>query len=277
MFGYICPVCGDLLCADGRTLRCSKGHSYDMAKSGYVNLLMSNAQSAKRHGDDALMIKARGRFLGKNYYLPLREKMCEMLMPYVVQEVSVLDAGCGDGWYDEGLAAALGENGIEGRLLGVDISRDALKAAAKRRLDMGLAVASVYKLPVGQSSCDILLSIFSPLAEEEFSRVLRKDGLLLRAVPLEDHLFELKQAVYDVPRKNPPDSEKPQGFELVDSFDLKYTFELGANEDILDLFAMTPYYYKSGQKDQEKLKKLEKLTVTAAFGLRLWKNKKYEK
>ena len=116
-----------------------------------------------------------------------------------------------------------------------------------------------------------MLSVFSPLAAEEFARVLKKGGLLLRVVPLEEHLFELKEAVYDVPRENPPDTETVEGFELADSFDLRYTVELENNEDILDLFSMTPYYYKSGERDQEKLKKIEKLTVRLGFGLRLWK------
>ena len=277
MFGFVCPVCGEALQTEGRTLRCSNKHCYDMAKSGYVNLLMSNAPGTKRHGDDGLMVKARGRFLEKGYYAPLRSGICEMLMPYAVQDMAVLDAGCGDGWYDQGLAEAFAENGIDAQFLGVDISRDALRAAARRHMDIELAVASVFRLPTAQSSCDAVLSIFSPLASEEFSRVLRKDGLLLRAVPLEEHLWELKQAVYDVPRKNPPDSEKPEGFVLAQSADIRYTIELESNEDILALFAMTPYYYKSGQEDQNKLKLLDRLTVTAAFGLRLWKNAKYEK
>ncbi len=272
MFGFVCPVCSEPLRTDGRTLRCGKNHCYDMAKSGYVNLLMSNAPGAKRHGDDALMINARRRFLEKGYYLPLRDKMCEMLMPYASQDMAILDAGCGDGWYDEGIAEALAENGIEPQMLGIDISRDALKAAAKRPVDMGLAAASVFHLPVGKSSADVVLSVFSPLAEEEFSRVLRSDGLLMRVVPLEDHLWELKQAVYDIPRKNPPDTETVAGFRLIGSENVIYTAELGSNEEVLDLFAMTPYYYKSGQKDQEKLRRVESLRVTAAFGIRLWQN-----
>ena len=273
MFGYICPVCGKALAPEEKAMRCANGHSYDVARSGYVNLLMSNAPGARRHGDDALMIKARRDFLELGHYRPLLDGICAMLTAHVGQDAHILDAGCGDGWYTAQIAERLADAGISAELLGVDISRDALKAAARRCGDIGLAVASVFRLPLEGASCGAVVSIFAPLADEEFGRVLKDDGLLLRVVPLEDHLWELKQAVYDVPRKNPPDAEKPQGFELADSAEIRYSFTLHSNKEILDLFAMTPYYYKSGKDDQRKLETLNELEITAGFGIRLWKKK----
>ena len=273
MFGFVCPVCGEALSSDGKSLRCSKGHCYDIARGGYVNLLMSNAPGAKRHGDDAMMIKARRDFLEKGYYAPLRDAICRVLAPFLESGASVLDAGCGDGWYTAALAEHLAQEGAAADILGVDISRDALNAAARRSGEIGLAVASVYKLPVAEKSCSAVLSIFAPLAQEEFARVLKDNGLLLRVVPLEEHLWELKQAVYDVPRENPPDTETVQGFELAASEEVRYAINLQSNEDICNLFAMTPYYYKTGQKDQEKLQHIGQLEVRAAFGIRLWRKK----
>lgn len=270
-------MCGGRLNNEGRSLRCEKNHCFDIAKSGYVNLLMSNAPGAKRHGDDTLMVKARTRFLEKGYYQPLRDRICAMLAPVAEQDMTILDAGCGEGWYSEGLDKDLSENGVFARFLGVDISRDALKAAARRSGEMELAAASVFRLPLAKSSVDVAMSIFSPLAQEEFSRVLRSGGLLLRVVPLEEHLWELKKAVYDVPRKNPTDTERVEGFSLVDSCELRFSIKLECNEDIQDLFAMTPYYYKTSASDQAKLEGVDSLEVTAAFGLRLWRNDKYEK
>ncbi len=271
MFGYACPVCGEMLTAGEKSMRCKSGHSYDIARSGYVNLLMSNAPGAKRHGDDAMMIRARHDFLELGNYRPLLEGVNSMLLAHLGRSACILDAGCGDGWYTSQIAECLAKNGVAAEMLGVDISRDALKAAAKRSGKLGLAVASVFKLPIANNSCDAVISIFAPLAEGEFSRVLRQDGFLLRVVPLENHLWELKQAVYDLPRKNPPDTEAPEGFELADSSEVKYTFTLNSNKDILDLFAMTPYYYKSGKEDQAKLQNIDSLTITAEFGIRLWK------
>ena len=273
MLGFVCPVCGEALSLDGKSLRCGKGHCYDIARGGYVNLLMSNAQGGKRHGDDALMIKARRDFLEKGYYTPLRDAVCRVLTSFLAQGATVLDAGCGDGWYTAALASHLAQEGIAADILGIDISRDALKAAARRSEEIGLAVASVYKLPVANGSCSAVLSIFAPLAEEEFARVLADNGLLLRVVPLEEHLWELKQAVYDVPRENPPDTETVQGFELAASEDVRYSINLQSNEDICNLFGMTPYYYKTGQNDQNKLRNIEQLEVKAAFGIRLWRKK----
>lgn len=273
MFGFFCPVCGGELTSDGKAMRCPAGHSYDIARSGYVNLLMRNASGGKRHGDDAMMINARHDFLELGHYRPLLDEICKMIKKHSGAKLRLLDAGCGDGWYTAQIAERLTNDGIDARVLGIDISRDALKAAAKRCRSAGLAVASVYKLPLADASCDMALSIFAPLADSEFVRILTDGGFLLRVVPLENHLWELKQAVYDRPVKNPPDTELPEGFTLFDSSEIRYNFELNSNKEILDLFAMTPYYYKSGRKDQEKLNGFDHMKITAEFGIRAWKKK----
>ena len=273
MSGFTCPVCGGKLASDGKMMNCASGHSYNIARSGYVNLLMSNAAGGKRHGDDRLMINARHAFLNKGYYQPLLDGIYKMILPRLRQEACILDCGCGEGWYTSKIYENLAEGGILANMLGVDISRDALKIAARSCGDAAFAVASAYRLPVADSSCDCLLSIFSPLAEEEYARVLAAGGYLLRAVPLEEHLIELKKAVYDVPRLNPPDTEKPKGFVLADSCDIRYSFSLDSNEDIMNLFYMTPYYYKSGESDQLKLKSIDNMEISAAFGVRLWERK----
>ncbi len=253
---FACPVCGKPLCGD-KTLQCESRHSFDRNKHGYINLLLSNSSSAKRHGDDKLMVQSRSDFLEKGYYAPVREALTDALSAHAHPGMRILDAGCGEGWYTAHFAAALAAHAPA--VAGVDISRDALRQAAKRGLTE-LAVASTARLPVASDSVDAVLNIFSPPELGEFHRVLKPDGVLIRALPMEDHLFGLKQAVYDTPLRNPAPGRELEGFRLLDAVPVQYKITLQGN-DIWSLFTMTPYYYKTSRTDQEKLQALPQLTT----------------
>lgn len=262
-----CPVCGGVLCRQENCFRCGKGHSFDIAKQNYVNLLMSNRSSAKRHGDDKLMVKARKDFLDKGWYLFLRDEICRLAVEYCGEEVEFLDAGCGEGWYTSAVKEALESAGKSCAALGVDISKEALTAAGKRDKSLSLAVASINALPVAEGSCSLLLNVFAPNDDREFLRVLKKGGVLIKAMPLETHLFGLKKAVYDEPYLNGAAAYAPEGFENLCRRELRRMITLESGEDIQNLFMMTPYYYKTGKKDQEKLLALERLETEADFAL----------
>ncbi len=253
---FTCPVCGCALCGD-KTFKCEHNHSFDQNKHGYLNLLMSNASSSKRHGDDRLMVLARSEFLEKGYYAPVREALASALENHACKEMRILDAGCGEGWYTAHFADRLKE--YSPMVAGVDISKDALRQAAKRGLTQ-LAVASTAKLPVASDSCHAVLNIFSPPELKEFHRVLRRDGVLIRALPMENHLLGLKQAVYDTALLNPAPVTDIEGFRLLEAVPVQYEITV-QSEDIWNLFTMTPYYYKTGKADQEKLKALDTLTT----------------
>ena len=259
MISLICPVCGSDLNRIENSLKCEKNHSFDIARQGYVNLLMSNKSSLKHHGDDKLMVKARSDFFEKGYYNPLRSAVIKAIMKHHRENIHVIDSGCGDCWYTEGVYKALVEAGMNPTVTGIDISKDALIAGRKRCRELTLCVASASKLPIKTGGADILLNIFSPLEAGEYSRVLKTDGILIRAVPMEKHLWGLKQAVYDKPYENPPVDTALDGFELVDTIEVRERIKLLSTEDIQNLFKMTPYYYKTGEKDQQKLTKLDSL------------------
>ena len=262
-----CPVCGGALSQSERTLRCEKGHSYDLAKQNYVNLLMSNKSSAKRHGDDKLMVRARRDFLEKGYYLFLREEICRLAVEHCGEGVEFLDAGCGEGWYTSAVKEALESSGKSCSALGVDISKEALAAAGRRDKSLSLAVASINALPVADEKCDLLLNVFAPHDDAEFRRVLKKGGILIKVMPLETHLFGLKKAVYDEPYLNGAAEYAPEGFEKVCRSEIRKMISLESNEDIQNLFMMTPYYYKTGKSDQEKLLALSRLETEADFAV----------
>lgn len=266
----ICPVCGLPLSKTERTYRCENNHSYDIAKKGYVNLAMSQSSSKKRHGDDKLMVAARRDFLDKGYYAPLREAVTEAAAEFTNGSAVIVDAGCGEGYY----TAAIAERLPDADIYGIDISKDALSFAAKRSKELTLTVASASAIPVQSGCTDAIVSIFAPIFPEEAARLLSDNGVIIRAVPLEEHLFGLKEAIYEKAYKNPPDDFMLDGFEIVSRKELRYTLTLNNNKDIEALFMMTPYYYKTSRQDQERLLERDDLETEAAFGVIVYKKER---
>lgn len=268
---FICPVCNEALIEEEKLYKCKNGHCFDKSKFGYVNLLQSQKSSAKRHGDDRVMIRARRDFLNMGYYGFLRDAVTDNCGEFLADGAGVIDAGCGECWYSSGIKQALSENGKEIKIFGVDISKDALEFASKRKSGIPSAVASVFELPFADESADLLLNIFSPEADNEYCRVLKKGGFMLRVIPLEKHLFELKAAIYEKPYLNDIPDTAVEGFSLVKVQKVCKMIELSSNEDIQNLFKMTPYYYKTGVEDQKKINNLESLETQAEFEIRIYR------
>ncbi len=268
MINFVCPVCSKALTEYEKLYRCENGHCFDKSKFGYVNLLQSQKSSAKRHGDDRLMVRARRDFLGSGAYGFLLEALCNICGEYLPVGASVLDAGCGECYYSSGIKHRLPEKEIS--FAGVDISKDALEFASKRKSGIPLAVASLFDLPFADESFDAVLNIFSPEAFDEFYRVLKKGGILVRVIPLEKHLYDLKTAIYDKPYLNDiPKTEIPN-FRLKKTAQTKARIRLSSNTDIQNLFKMTPYYYKTGKDDQEKINGLSEFLTQAEFEIRIY-------
>ena len=250
---FICPVCSGRLFKLSASLKCMNGHSFDISKEGYVNLLMSNAKG-KRHGDDKLMVKSRKEFLDKGYYAPLREAVAKILG----SGKTVLDSGCGEGYY----TSAFEEDNL---VLGIDISKDALKFASKRCIKSKFAVASISDIPLPDSSIDAVVNIFAPDSKEEFLRVLKKDGRYITVTPMENHLLNLKKTIYEKPYLNPKPQISREDFELISSTEIRYEIDLETNQDIVSLFKMTPYYYKTSKEDQQKVDNIARLKTEVEF------------
>ena len=197
-----CPLCAQPLDRQDTRYLCPRGHSFDRAAAGYVHLLPANKLHSKDPGDDKAMAAARNRFLSGGYYDPLRDALTRLALAYAPDRAQILDAGCGEGYYSAALFQALLQAGKHPRMAGVDLSKHALRRAAKRQGSIEFAVASVYDLPVADQQIDLLVNCFSPLALEEFLRVLRPGGLYCYVVPGARHLWELKQVLYDTPYPN---------------------------------------------------------------------------
>ena len=211
---FCCPVCGGPLRREEQVLRCPKRHSYDLSREGYVYLLPPNQRHSSAPGDDKGMAAARRDFLSK-----------------------------GEGYYTAGIYQALMSQGRHPRMAGTDISKFSLRIAAKREHSIEFAVASSYHLPLADQSVDALLNCFSPLALEEFHRLLRPGGSFLYVVPGANHLWELKQVLYDHPYPNEERETPYDGFTYQTIVPVDGVITLERQSDIHALFQLTPYYW----------------------------------
>jgi len=184
----LCAVrgCHLPLTREQRRYVCPRGHSFDIARSGYVNLLQPQERRSANPGDTAEAVAARRRLHDSGVTAPLLEAVRELLNPQ--PHDAVLDAGCGDGFYLGALAKAVGFAGS-----GVDISVPAIEAAAKRYPECEWIVANADRfIPYADSSFSAVFSITARMNASEFRRILRSDGRLLVAIPAPDDLLELR-------------------------------------------------------------------------------------
>lgn len=267
---FRCPVCGAALARGEHAYRCPAGHSYDIAREGYTYLLPPNQKHSAAPGDDRGMAQARREFLSKGYYAPLLNTLCSQILFRSGDSPVILDAGCGEGYYTAGIHQALCAAGKTPRMAGTDISKFILRAAARREKAIEFAVASSYRLPLADGSADILLNCFSPLALEEFRRVLKPGGTFLYVVPAAEHLWELKQVLYDRPYPNEEKETPYEGFAYEDIVPVDGVITLASQADIHALFQMTPYYWKTPKSGAERLAALDTLTIRIAFRIHIF-------
>lgn len=271
---FRCPNCGKPLRRLEGCYRCDNRHSFDIASAGYTNLLVANQKNSKSPGDDKAMVAARTAFLDAGYYAPLLRALCSLALAHAPRQgCTLLDCGCGEGYYTAGVARALTDAGIPTRTAGIDISKFALKKAAKRLPNGEFGVASAYHLPVEDNSVDLLLNIFSPLAAEEFSRVLRPGGCFIYAVPSALHLWEMKQVLYDRPYENQVRREDYPGFVWVGVEEVRETVRLKSGDHIMALFGMTPYAWKTPKRGVERLRALDTLETQIGFDFHVYQKK----
>lgn len=189
----ICPVCGEDFAFVGAAVVCRRGHSFDVAREGYMNLLVGAARSP---GDSRAMVEARASFLGAGHYRRLADRVAEAAAGLIdtrdgadhAAEALIVEVGAGTGYYlDRVLQAAPGAFG-----LALDVSKFAVRRAARAHPCIGAVVCDVWKaIPVRSGAARIILDVFAPRNVEEFGRIVRADGALIVVAPTRRHLREL--------------------------------------------------------------------------------------
>ena len=260
-----CPVCAQALHADERTLRCGSGHSFDIAKEGYCNLLRTGKPGDSR-GDNKDMARSRRDFLQKGYFDLLARAVEACAAQYTKDGDTVLDICCGEGYYTDYLSQQLSR-----RCFGFDISKNMVRLAAKRRCGATFFVANIASIPVRDASVKLAFHLFAPFHAAEFGRILADDGIIVTAVPGKRHLFGLKQVLYETPYENDEQPPKADGLTPVDTLRVQTSVTLHTEEDIAALFQMTPYYYHTPSAGKQRLAQLDTLTTDIAFVLYIYR------
>jgi 23S rRNA (guanine745-N1)-methyltransferase len=244
------------------------GHHYDVAKQGYVNLHVVQHKHSKSPGDTAESVLARREFLQAGFYQPLQQAVVELLQQ--LQPKSVLDIGCGEGYYTSAMQAHTEQ------CVGVDIAKTAVQRAAKLNSKVTWVVGTGATLPVQDHSIDLCSSLFSPIPQEEITRVLQQDGYLIVVTPAPRHLYDLREALFEQVNLHEPQKFVEQLealFELKQSKIIEAPMQLD-QQALKNLIAMTPYAYKANPERRKAIEQASQLTVTAAFQIYLFQKKK---
>jgi len=241
----VCPVCSELLTLnpEGRELRCSVGHTFDRAKQGYWNLLLVQAKRSKDPGDNPEMVQARTRFLESGFYQPIFDQLRATVNKHYPTACTIADLGCGEGYYTAGLRKSRLADSLDDQILGLDISKHAIRTAARRSNEITWCVGSSARIPLPDNSVDLALIIFSKILSEPMERVLKPGAHLLVAFPGPTHLLSLRELIYDEVRDNQSDPAQALSgsFRLEQTLGQPYEIELNGQQQIADLLAMTPH------------------------------------
>lgn len=263
---FRCPICNEKLNITENSYRCANNHSFDIARQGYVNLLPVNKKHSDNPGDTKDMVLSRRKFLESGKYDCFSDKLNELVREVSAnsQNLSVLDCGCGEGYYDGRLIDYLDKLKINYKLLGFDISKEAVRFAAGKYKNASFFVGSCFNMPLTDNAFDLAVNIFAPMVESEFCRVLKKGGYLIYAVPGKNHLMGLKKLIYANVYENEEKHTEYDGFEFAGRYSVKDKIALDGETGV-NLFKMTPYYFKTELGAEEKIRKNNGFTTEIHF------------
>ncbi|MCX8956190.1 23S rRNA (guanine(745)-N(1))-methyltransferase [Erwinia psidii] len=266
---YQCPLCHQPLRREATALRCENRHQFDRAKEGYVNLLPVQHKRSRQPGDSADMMLARREFLDAGHYQPLQQKVCELferLLP--ASPLNLLDIGCGEGYYTHEVATRLQARG-EAKIFGLDVSKAAVRFAAKRYRNVEFCVASSQRLPFGADVIDVVLRIYAPCNPEELVRVVKDRGYVLTVTPGPRHLIQFKKLIYQEVMLHDDAPEQMPGFTLIEQHSLNYPMRL-SSEKSAALLQMTPFAWRARPEVWGVLATTAEFDCETDFTLRLW-------
>lgn len=252
---FRCPLCNGPLSAGETFLRCEKGHDFSISKKGYADFCPGARAGAY---DDALF-DSRSRFIAGGFYGELIENLRKLLDKYA-PDGPILDAGCGEGSF----LKAICPDPTTQPCVGLDLSRPGIQRAARGGGGWLWAVGDLSRLPLKDRSMAAILNILSPANYPEFGRVLRPGGAVLKVVPGERYLQEVRALVKDRLRSESYSNERvvrlfEERFDLSDSREICSTYRL-TSEQAVDLIAMTPLT-QGIEKEQLNLTALDSVTI----------------
>jgi 23S rRNA (guanine745-N1)-methyltransferase len=263
---FACPLCRAQLTHDSTTLVCVEGHRFDIAREGYVNLFPAHHRSSRNPGDEDRMVAARRRFLDAGHYAPLYTEFAATLAAARRSALgAAIDIGCGDGYFTAALAA------VGPQVYGVDVSKAAIRSAAKRYPSIAFAVASSKRLPLIDAAFDAVTAILAPI-DTDVVRVLANDGILVRVSPGPGHLHELRALVYTEVRPHRRAAGELPGLEHVCELLLEFAFDTDPVARA-DLIAMTPLLHRTREDQRLRALAPQHLTIRAGFWIDVFRKR----
>ncbi len=246
---------------------CVSGHAFDRARSGYLNLLLSNKKQSKEPGDSPGMMRSRRTFLQGGFYDPMAAAANAAVMESVASraDIQVADLGCGEGFFTARLRRTLLAAVPGVGCYGVDVSRPGIRMATTYDRDITWVVASLHRSPFLPQSLDVALSMFAPIDASDVRRIVRDSGALVTVTPGPDHLDALRAIIYTSVKPHPPAPALMAGdtlFKQTASTRVRYPIVVDTAAQIANLLAMTPYYWNINQVTRARIDALSRLELT---------------
>jgi len=261
----LCPICGEILNKTEGAFRCGRGHSFDIARQGHVNLLPVQQKHSKYPGDTKEQVISRRAFLDGGFYEPIARTLVDTALELGAKG-PILDVGCGEGYYSSRLARAMAAE-----LVGLDISKEAVRYAAGRYKGPLWLCATAARLPVKDGSIGTLTSLFALTLPVEFGRVLADGGLYFQVLAAEDHLLGLKAIIYPELKHKPKESQPElEGFQRIRTVPIRFAFTV-EGEQVRNLLSMTPHVYRISAEGAARLAATQRLTDTASCVLNVYR------
>lgn len=263
-----CPIDKLELVNKGRHYQCANGHSFDIAKQGYINLLPVQYKKSKNPGDSKAMVQARTRFLDAGFYKPIAELLSEIIFQQldINSDNCIFDAGCGEGYYlQQVITAALDTNSDSHfSFIGMDISKPAVLAASKRNKQANWIVGTNSQPPFINDSVDLIFSVFGFHSFDGFKNILKPKAKLILVEPGKKHLQELRDIIYAEPssEKSASKSTDENDYTLIDTQTLEFKICLTNNPQILDLLSMTPHLFRANSEGKSSIENMDSLDLT---------------
>ncbi|HCI81575.1 MAG TPA: 23S rRNA (guanine(745)-N(1))-methyltransferase [Ktedonobacter sp.] len=272
-----CPICHTPLKRNNTIFECSQHHTFDIAKEGYVNLVTRKLSTSV--GDTKEMLQARRSFLNAGLYRPLSDALNAHVVNDLPQvqphhadgEATLLDVGCGEGYYLGQLQSFLKEQRVDKNIIffGLDISKEAIRIAARRYKNIQFMVADLKeRLVFADSSLHLLLNIFAPRNIAEFARVLVPNGIVIVVIPGTQHLRQLRETlpllnIQENKAQHVEEQFAPY-FKHLTTSSINYTLRL-TQQEAEQVVMMTPNYWHLSNEIRQRLKVIQGMETEVAF------------
>ncbi|MBO6047505.1 MAG: methyltransferase domain-containing protein [Erysipelotrichaceae bacterium] len=261
-----CPKCHQPLLRKDRSYQCVNHHNYDIAKQGYINLLLNPDKATNNPGDSKESLQARKAYLNQGYYDVILNEVTRYIKEHAQPSMDILDLGCGEGYYTFGMKKQLGDTH---NYYGLDISKTAIQMATRYDKSINWIVGNSKNIPINDHSLDVITALFTVVNSDELKRTLKNNGYIIHVTANRNHLIEIKELIYDEV-KTKSDEHIRLPFNVLESYDFVHQITIDSHEDAVNLLKMTPHYYHIKKERRHIIDELEQLTVTIDIRLTVY-------